>query len=169
MPAQGYKEITLTTALKDSLPLLLHNDEASITCSAGIAFPTDNLKEGMLCYRSDLDGLYQYRKGVWIDILKQLNDDLTALGEAIIEAFEEIDGVVLSTKANESDFQALKTQFETLKGQFETFKTNVETNYAKKSEVATTYLEKTDFQSQIDDAYASLETALNGATETETA
>lgn len=119
MSAQGFKNITLTTALKDSLPLLLHNDEASITCSAGIAFPTDNLKEGMLCYRSDLDCLYQYRKGVWIDILKQVNDDVTELGEAIIEAFEEIDGIVLQTKANETDFQALKTAFETFKADVE--------------------------------------------------
>lgn len=161
MSAQGFKNITLTTALKDSLPLLLHNDEASITCSAGIAFPTDNLKEGMLCYRSDLDGLYQYRKGVWIDILKQLNDDLTALGEAIVEAFDEVNEVVLQTKADESEFQALKTAFEA-------FKADVEANYVKKTEATSTYLTKNYFQTQIDEAYASLESALGEETGTET-
>lgn len=172
MAAQGYKEIQLTTPLKDSLPLILHNDEASITCSAGIAFPTENLKEGMLCFRSDEQRLYQRRAGVWVDILASLDNDIIELGEAIVEAFDEVNDVVLKTKADESDFQSLKSAFEE-------FKANVEANYVKKTDATTTYLSKTDatstylskddFQSQIDDAYASLESALGGDAGTETA
>lgn len=171
MAAQGYKEIQLTTPLKDSLPLILHNDEASITCSAGIAFPTENLKEGMLCFRSDLQRLFQRRAGVWVDILESLDNDIIELGEAIVEAFDEVNDVVLKTKADESEFQSLKSAFEE-------FKANVETNYVKKTDATTTYLSKTDatstylskndFQTQIDDAYASLESALGGETGTET-
>lgn len=161
MTAQGYKEIQLTTPLKDSLPLILHNDEASITCSAGIAFPTENLKEGMLCFRSDLQRLFQRRKGVWVDILESLDNDIIELGEAIVEAFDEVNEVVLQTKADESEFQALKTAFEALKA-------DVEANYVKKTEATSTYLTKNDFQTQIDEAYASLESALGEETGAET-
>ncbi|WP_251569578.1 hypothetical protein [Parasutterella muris] len=139
MAAQGYKEIQLTTPLKDSLPLILHNDEASITCSAGIEFPEENLKEGMLCFRSDLQRLFQRRRGVWVDILASLDNDIIELGEAIVEAFNEVDEVVLKTKADQSDFEKLKTEFEA-------FKDSVSTNYVSKAEL----------QAQIDEAYASL-------------
>ena len=161
MAAQGYKEIQLTTPLKDSLPLILHNDEASITCSAGIVFPKENLKEGMLCFRSDLQRLFQRRKGVWVDILESLDNDIIELGEAIVEAFDEVNEVVLQTKADESEFQALKTAFEA-------FKADVEANYVKKTEATSTYLTKNDFQTQIDEAYASLESVLGEETGTET-
>lgn len=163
MAAQGYKEIQLTTPLKDSLPLILHNDEASITCSAGIIFPEENLKEGMLCFRSDLQRLFQRRKGVWVDILESLDNDIIELGEAIVEAFDKVNEVVLvlQTKADESEFQALKTAFES-------FKADVEANYVKKTEATSTYLTKNDFQTQIDDAYASLASALGKETGAET-
>lgn len=139
MAAQGYKEIQLTTPLKDSLPLILHNDEASITCSAGIEFPEENLKEGMLCFRSDLQRLFQRRRGVWVDILASLDNDIIELGEAIVEAFNEVDEVVLKTKADQSEFEKLKTEFEA-------FKNSVSANYVSKAEL----------QAQIDEAYASL-------------
>lgn len=139
MAAQGYKEIQLTTPLKDSLPLILHNDEASITCSAGIEFPEENLKEGMLCFRSDLQRLFQRRRGVWVDILASLDNDIIELGEAIVEAFNEVDEVVLKTKVDQSEFEKLKTEFEA-------FKNSVSANYVSKAEL----------QAQIDEAYASL-------------
>ncbi|WP_368430496.1 hypothetical protein [uncultured Parasutterella sp.] len=139
MAAQGYKEIQLTTPLKDSLPLILHNDEASITCSAGIEFPEENLREGMLCFRSDLQRLFQRRRGVWVDILASLDNDIIELGEAIVEAFNEVDEVVLKTKADQSEFEKLKTEFEA-------FKNSVSANYVSKAEL----------QAQIDEAYASL-------------
>lgn len=139
MAAQGYKEIQLTTPLKDSLPLILHNDEASITCSAGIEFPEENLREGMLCFRSDLQRLFQRRRGVWVDILASLDNDIIELGEAIVEAFNEVDEVVLKTKVDQSEFEKLKTEFEA-------FKNSVSANYVSKAEL----------QAQIDEAYASL-------------
>ena len=79
MAAQGYKEIQLTTPLKDSLPLILHNDEASITCSAGIVFPEDNLKEGMLCFRSDLQRLTEH----WLSKLTWLLTLMTYMTEVL--------------------------------------------------------------------------------------
>ena len=139
MAAQGYKEIQLTTPLKDSLPLILHNDEASITCSAGIEFPEENLKEGMLCFRSDLQRLFLRRRGVWVDILASLDNDIIELGEAIVEAFNEVDEVVLKTKVDQTEFEKLKTEFEA-------FKNSVSANYVSKAEL----------QAQIDEAYASL-------------
>lgn len=139
MAAQGYKEIQLTTPLKDSLPLILHNDEASITCSAGIEFPEENLREGMLCFRSDLQRLFQRRRGVWVDILASLDNDIIELGEAIVEAFNEVDEVVLKTKVAQSEFEKLKTEFEA-------FKNSVSANYVSKAEL----------QAQIDEVYASL-------------
>ena len=55
-----------------------------------------------------------------------------------------------------------------MKTAFEAFKADVEANYVKKTEATSTYLTKNDFQTQIDEAYASLESALGEETGTET-
>lgn len=56
--AQRYTEITSTTKIRDSLQLILNNDKTSLSCSSGTSFPTTNLIEGMLCFRTDEQKLY---------------------------------------------------------------------------------------------------------------
>ena len=56
---QRYTEIPSSSTLSESLPLILNNDKTSISCHAGTAFPTVNLQQGMLCFRTDQLKLYQ--------------------------------------------------------------------------------------------------------------
>ena len=56
---QRYTEIPSSATLSESLPLILNNDKTSISCHAGTAFPTVNLQQGMLCFRTDQNKLYQ--------------------------------------------------------------------------------------------------------------
>lgn len=56
--AQRYTEIKSTTKIRDSLQLILNNDKTSLSCSSGTSFPTANLIEGMLCFRTDEQKLY---------------------------------------------------------------------------------------------------------------
>ena len=57
-----------TDTLKDSKDILNNNMLSLRSLSGGSAFPTDNLYEGMLCYREDLKRLYQYQaNGSWSD------------------------------------------------------------------------------------------------------
>ena len=55
---QRYTEIPSSATLSESLPLILNNDKTAISCSAGTAFPTVNLQQGMLCFRTDQNKLY---------------------------------------------------------------------------------------------------------------
>lgn len=55
-----------TDTLKNSRETLNNNMMSLRSLSSGTAFPTDNLSEGMLCYRTDLKRLYQYQaNGSW--------------------------------------------------------------------------------------------------------
>lgn len=55
-----------TDTLKDSRELLNNALLTVRSLSSGTAFPTDNLSAGMLCYRTDLKRLYQYKEdGSW--------------------------------------------------------------------------------------------------------
>jgi hypothetical protein len=56
---QSYTEIPSNQTVKTSLSPLLGNDKTIMSCSAGTAFPTANLQQGMLCYRTDLNQLYE--------------------------------------------------------------------------------------------------------------
>lgn len=56
---QRYTEIPGSATLSESLPLILNNDKTSLSCSAGTAFPTVNVQQGMLCFRTDQNKLYQ--------------------------------------------------------------------------------------------------------------
>ncbi|WP_278634299.1 pyocin knob domain-containing protein [Sutterella wadsworthensis] len=55
---QRYTEIPSSKALSESLSLILSNDKTGLSCSAGTAFPTVNVQQGMLCYRTDENKLY---------------------------------------------------------------------------------------------------------------
>jgi hypothetical protein len=55
---QSYTEITDSTTLQASLSKILENDKTAMSMSAGTAFPTTNLQQGMPCYRTDLKKLY---------------------------------------------------------------------------------------------------------------
>lgn len=56
---QRYTEIPSSKTLTESLPLILNNDKTVMSCSAGTAFPTTNLQQGMLCYKTNDNKLYQ--------------------------------------------------------------------------------------------------------------
>ena len=56
---QRYTEIQGSATLSESLPLILNNDKTALSCSAGTAFPTVNVQQGMLCFRTDQNKLYQ--------------------------------------------------------------------------------------------------------------
>lgn len=56
---QRYTEIPATQKICESLTPLLDNDKTGISCNAGTTFPTVNLQEGMLCYRTDEKKLYE--------------------------------------------------------------------------------------------------------------
>lgn len=56
---QRYTEIPSTQKIRDSLQPILNNDKTALSCSAGTSFPSANVVEGMLCYRTDEKKLYQ--------------------------------------------------------------------------------------------------------------
>lgn len=56
---QRYTEIPATQKICESLTPLLDNDKTSLSCNSGTTFPTTNLVEGMLCFRTDEKKLYQ--------------------------------------------------------------------------------------------------------------
>ena len=56
---QRYVEIPSSKKISDSLSDILGNDKTALSCSSGTAFPTVNLFDGMLCYRTDELKLYQ--------------------------------------------------------------------------------------------------------------
>ena len=56
---QRYVEIPSSRKISESLSDILGNDKTALSCSSGSAFPTVNLFDGMLCYRTDELKLYQ--------------------------------------------------------------------------------------------------------------
>lgn len=56
---QRYTEIPVTQKICESLTPLLNNDKTALSCSAGTTFPTADLVDGMLCFRTDEKKLYQ--------------------------------------------------------------------------------------------------------------
>lgn len=55
---QKYKEIKDTDLVKDSRQTINDNVQTLLSNNSGTAFPTDNLVEGMRCYRTDLKKAY---------------------------------------------------------------------------------------------------------------
>lgn len=59
-----------TDTLRDSRELINNALLTVRSLSCGTSFPTDNLTEGMLCYRTDQGKLYQYTaSGTWSDTI----------------------------------------------------------------------------------------------------
>ena len=56
---QRYTEIPSTQKIRDSLQPILNNDKTALSCSSGTSFPSANIIEGMLCFRTDEKKLYQ--------------------------------------------------------------------------------------------------------------
>ena len=56
---QRYVEIPSSRKISESLSDILGNDKTALSCSSGTTFPTVNLFDGMLCYRTDELKLYQ--------------------------------------------------------------------------------------------------------------
>lgn len=56
---QQYTEIPGQEIISASLGDILNNDKTALSCSSGSAFPTQNLQQGMLCLRTDLNQLFQ--------------------------------------------------------------------------------------------------------------
>ncbi|MVX56361.1 pyocin knob domain-containing protein [Parasutterella muris] len=56
---QRYTEIPSSEKIRDSLQPLLNNDKTAISCNSGTTFPTTNVFDGMLCFRTDEKKLYQ--------------------------------------------------------------------------------------------------------------
>jgi hypothetical protein len=64
---------------------MINNNLLSVrSLSSGTAFPTDNLSDGMLCYRTDLKRLYQYQEnGSWsADIAMNINGNANTANNA---------------------------------------------------------------------------------------
>ncbi len=57
---QGYKEIALTDIARDAVMQLQENIKTIATNNAGTSFPTTNLYDGLMCYRTDEKRQYVY-------------------------------------------------------------------------------------------------------------
>ncbi len=57
---QGYKEIALTDIARDAVMQLQENIKTIATNNAGTSFPTTNLYDGLMCYRTDQKRQYVY-------------------------------------------------------------------------------------------------------------
>lgn len=57
---QNYKEIALTDYAKDAVMQLADNVKSVVSNFSGTAFPTEDLYDGMLCYRTDEKKYYTY-------------------------------------------------------------------------------------------------------------
>ena len=57
---QNYKEITLTDVARDAVMQLQENIKTIASSYAGTAFPTENLIDGLLCFRTDERKYYTY-------------------------------------------------------------------------------------------------------------
>jgi hypothetical protein len=103
---QRYTEIPSSTTLTESLPLILNNDKTALSCSAGTAFPTTNVQQGMLCYRTNENKLYQLvdiTKPTW-RVVADLNGDARNLDGGF-------GNVINYDKQNLNDWQNMPTGF----------------------------------------------------------
>ena len=57
---QSYKEIALSDVARDAVMQLQENIKTIASNNAGTSFPTENLYDGMLCYRTDEKKYYTY-------------------------------------------------------------------------------------------------------------
>ena len=78
---QKYKEINGNDYVKDSRTTINETMQSIQSMNSGTAFPTNNLFEGMKCYRTDLKKTYTLtdaENGTWVeDAHASLSDEAT--------------------------------------------------------------------------------------------
>lgn len=92
---QGYKEITLTDVARDAVMQLQENIKTIASNNAGTAFPTENLYDGMLCYRTDEGAYYSYNASgeTW----KSLNISLPVATKSVLGAVKVGSGLSITS------------------------------------------------------------------------
>jgi microcystin-dependent protein len=75
---QQFVPIASTQTLTDSRAEILNNDRTIMSCSSGTSFPTTNLEVGMLCFRTDLNQIFELKNltPVWV-LIADLNKTYT--------------------------------------------------------------------------------------------
>ena len=86
---QNFPNIPPETTLTGSRQLLLDRDSTLLSCFSGEQFPSTDLAEGMLCYRSDSQQLYQLKSldGPSWQMIANLNETITS--QEAVNAMEE--------------------------------------------------------------------------------
>ena len=111
---QGYKEIALTDVAKEAVMQLQENIKVVATSYAGSAFPTTNLYDGLVCYRTDKKRPYIYNatseswEAVGVTAADYATEAATA-GKATQDASGNVITTTYATKAEVSSLaKALK-------------------------------------------------------------
>lgn len=75
---QQFVPIAGTQTLTDSRAEILNNDRTIMSCSSGTAFPTTNMEVGMLCFRTDLNQVFELKNltPTWV-LIADLNKTYT--------------------------------------------------------------------------------------------
>lgn len=103
---QGYKEIALTDIAKEAVMQLQENIKVVATSYAGSAFPTANLYDGLVCYRTDEKRPYVYSatSKAW-EAVGVINADYATEAE---KATQDASGnVIATTYATKEDISSL--------------------------------------------------------------
>jgi hypothetical protein len=81
---QSFTDVAAATTVKNSRQQLTDNDKTIMSCQSGTAFPVTNLQVGMLCFRTDLNKLYQLKDATptWVLIFDLARDFWTNLATA---------------------------------------------------------------------------------------
>lgn len=100
---QKYKEINGNDYVKDSRTTINETMQSIQSMNSGTAFPTNNLFEGMKCYRTDLKKTYTLRdaeNGTWVeDAHASLSDEATHAAAA--DTATKVNATVPSDKVGE--------------------------------------------------------------------
>ena len=75
---QQFVPIAGTQTLTDSRAEILNNDRTIMSCSSGTSFPTTNMEVGMLCFRTDLNQVFELKNltPTWV-LIADLNKTYT--------------------------------------------------------------------------------------------
>ncbi len=106
---QGYKEIALTDIAKEAVMQLQENIKVVATSYAGSAFPTTNLYDGLVCYRTDEKRPYVYSatSKAW-EAVGVINADYATEAEKAEKATQDASGnVITATYATKEDISSL--------------------------------------------------------------
>jgi len=87
---QTFPDIPPQTTLTESRQLILDRDEATASCFSGEQFPSTNLSEGMLCYRTDLRQMYQLKSMEGPTWQLVTNLDMTLTSKEYVDSVDEV-------------------------------------------------------------------------------